>query len=124
MSASLRSNPGPEAHAVFASLGGAWRRAWSLTERLSRFREIEDRTHIPFDRELAAEILGMWRASSPFDKGSYFADRLAIEGITEDEFTRLLGTSVEELSGNAALPEWVQSAGPGLLCAGPAVQRT
>jgi len=107
MSASLHSNPGPEA--VFASLGGAWRRAWSLTERLSRFRQIEDRTHIPFDRELAAEILGMWRANSPFDKGSYFADRLAIEGITEDEFTRLLGTSVEELNGNAALPEWVQS---------------
>ena len=67
----------------------AWQRAWSLTERLSRFRQISDKAQIPIDRELAAETLALWRASSPFDKGPYFADRLAMEGITENEFTQL-----------------------------------
>ena len=86
----------------------AWRRAWSLTERLSRFRQIENTTRIAMDRELAAETLALWRAGSPFDKGSYFADRLALDGITEDEFTRILGTPVEALGGNGAAPAWVQ----------------
>jgi len=63
---------------------GAWRRAWSLTERLSKFRQAENKTQIAIDRELAAETLALWRASSPFDKDSYFADRLAMEGISED----------------------------------------
>jgi type 2 lantibiotic biosynthesis protein LanM len=108
MGASILDNPGPQARAVFAWLGGAWRRAWSLTERLSRFRQTEDKTQIPIDRDLAAETLALWRASSPFDKGSYFADRLAIDGITEDEFTRLLGTPVEALGGNSTAPAWVQ----------------
>jgi type 2 lantibiotic biosynthesis protein LanM len=86
----------------------AWRRAWSLTERLSRSRQTEDSTQIAIDRELAAETLALWRASSPFDKDSCFADRLAMEGISEDEFTRLLGTPVEAFGGNGTVPQWVQ----------------
>ena len=86
----------------------AWLRAWSLTERLAKFRQAEDTTQIAMDRELAAETLALWRAGSPFDKGSYFAERLAMEGITEDEFTRLLGTPVEALGGNGTPPAWVQ----------------
>jgi len=87
---------------------GAWRRAWSLTERLSKFRRAENKTQIAIDRELAAETLALWRASSPFDKDSYFADRLAMEGISEDEFTRLLGTPAEAFGGNGTAPQWVQ----------------
>jgi type 2 lantibiotic biosynthesis protein LanM len=108
MSASILDNPGPQARAVFAWLGSAWRRAWSLTERLSRFRQIVNTGRIAIDRELAADTLALWRAGSPFDKDSYFAARLAIDGITEDEFTRLLGTPVEALGGNDAAPAWVQ----------------
>ncbi|HXO39753.1 MAG TPA: DUF4135 domain-containing protein, partial [Candidatus Acidoferrum sp.] len=59
------------------------------------------------DHELAAETLALWKASSPFDKDSYFADRLAMEGISEDEFTRLLGTPVEAFDGNGTAPQWV-----------------
>jgi type 2 lantibiotic biosynthesis protein LanM len=86
----------------------AWRRAWSLTERLYRFRQAEDNTQIPVDRELAAETLALWRSGSPFDNDSYFADRLAMEGTPENEFTRLLGTPVEALSSNGTVPPWVQ----------------
>ncbi|HMC30472.1 MAG TPA: type 2 lanthipeptide synthetase LanM family protein [Candidatus Angelobacter sp.] len=99
----LSSPAGPQARAVFA-----WQRAWSLAERLSSFRQIEDKTKIPFDRELAAETFAVWRTSSPFDKDSYFADRLAMEDINEDEFTHILGTPVEALGGNPAPPQWVQ----------------
>ena len=64
LDAAILSSPaGPQARAVFA-----WQRAWSLAERLSSFRQIEDKTKIPFDRELAAETLALWRANSPFDK--------------------------------------------------------
>jgi type 2 lantibiotic biosynthesis protein LanM len=86
----------------------AWRRAWSLTERLSKFRRTEDKTQIAMDCELAAETLALWRAGSPFDKGPYFAQRLAMEGITEGEFTCLLGTPVEAFGGNGTAPAWVQ----------------
>jgi class II lanthipeptide synthase len=95
MSASLFTNP-------------AWRRAWSLAERLSRYRQITDKTQIPIDSVLAAETLSLWRAGSPFDNDSYFARRLAMDGITEDEFTRILGTPAEALVHNGAVPAWVQ----------------
>ena len=108
MGASIFDDPGPQARAVSAWLGGAWRRAWSLTERLSRFRQTENKTPVEFDRELAAETLALWRASSPFDKGPYFADRLAMDGISEGEFLSLLGTPVEALAGNSTEPSWVQ----------------
>ncbi|HSM86163.1 MAG TPA: DUF4135 domain-containing protein, partial [Candidatus Limnocylindrales bacterium] len=85
----------------------SWRRAWSLAERLSPFRETANSAQT-FDAELAAEILALWRASSPFDKGSYFADRLAMDGLTEEEFRRLLGTPAEILGGSGPAPAWVQ----------------
>ncbi|MGZ4871736.1 MAG: type 2 lanthipeptide synthetase LanM family protein [Candidatus Angelobacter sp.] len=86
----------------------AWRRALFLAERFSKFRQAENSSQIAIDRELAAETLALWRASSPFDKDSYFADRLAMEGITEDEFTRLLGMPAEALGSNGTAPQWVQ----------------
>jgi type 2 lantibiotic biosynthesis protein LanM len=87
----------------------AWQRAWTLNERLSRFRQIRGKTPLATHRELAAETLALWRASSPFDKSTYFADRLAMEGIAEDEFTQLLGIPAEALRGNDMPPAWVQT---------------
>jgi type 2 lantibiotic biosynthesis protein LanM len=86
----------------------AWRRAWSLSDRLFRFRQAAGKGQIAVDHDLAAETLALWRSGSPFDKDSYFADRLALEGIKEDEFKVLLGTPVESLDGNEAPAEWVQ----------------
>jgi type 2 lantibiotic biosynthesis protein LanM len=51
----------------------------------------------------------MWHASSPFDKGPHFADRLAMDGITEDEFTQLLGIPAEALGGLDMPPVWLQT---------------
>jgi type 2 lantibiotic biosynthesis protein LanM len=80
-----------------------------LNERLSRFRQIKDKAQVTTDRELALETLALWRASSPFDKGPYFADRLAMDGITEEEFTQLLGIPAEALGDVDMPPAWVQT---------------
>jgi type 2 lantibiotic biosynthesis protein LanM len=85
----------------------AWRRAWSLTERLCVFRQSKDKIKTAFDGELAAELLALWRAGSPFDQGAYFTDRLAMEGVTQEEFTRILGTPVEVLD-ESTPPAWVE----------------
>ena len=103
-----------------------WRVAAGLVPNGSPLQIPADRGQNPIaiDRELAAETLALWRTSSPFDKDSYFADRLAMEGITEDEFTRLLGTPVEALGGNSTPPPWVQMLARAYSGAAHAAERT
>ncbi len=85
-----------------------WRRASTLMERLFEVRQLRTKTPVTVDPELAAETLSLWRASSPFDQDRYFSERLAMDGITEEEFTHVLGTRVEELDGSDAAPPWVE----------------
>ncbi len=85
-----------------------WRRASTLTERLSELRRLRTKTQLPMDPELAAGALALWRSSSPLDQDSYFAQRLAMDGITEEEFTQILGTSFDRLDGSGAAPPWVE----------------
>ncbi len=82
-----------------------WQRASNLMERLSELRRPE--TKAPIEPELAAETLALWRARPPFDQERYFAERLALDGITPEEFTRILGIPAEKLNGRAAAPSWV-----------------
>jgi type 2 lantibiotic biosynthesis protein LanM len=83
----------------------AWQRASNLMERLSELRRSETKTLI--DPELAAETLALWRARPPFDQERYFAERLALDGITPEEFARVLGTPPEKLNGQGAAPPWI-----------------
>ncbi|HET8840546.1 MAG TPA: type 2 lanthipeptide synthetase LanM family protein, partial [Ktedonobacteraceae bacterium] len=72
-----------------------WYRAFTLRERLAG-RD----TNTALNREAyqdAVHYLHTWKEQAPFDTGSWFAERLAIDGITEDEFIRLLAESDEEL---------------------------
>jgi type 2 lantibiotic biosynthesis protein LanM len=85
-----------------------WRRASTLLERLSELRALRAKTSIPTDPALAAENLGLWRERAPFDQDSYFSQRLALDGMTEEEFTKVLGTNVESLDGHAAAPSWAE----------------
>lgn len=82
-----------------------WQRASNLMDRLSELRRSETRT--PIEPELAAETLALWRAKPPFDQERYFSERLALDGITLEEFTRILGIPAEKLNGRAAAPPWV-----------------
>ena len=83
-----------------------WRRALTLTERLSELRGLQAKSRIPVDSTLAAETLALWRASSPLNQNSYFAQRLALDDITEEEFTLILGTPAER-SNKGEVPAWV-----------------
>lgn len=87
----------------------AWRRALTLTERLAELRPLWEKAQTPTDRELATDTLALWRANSPFDQNQYFAERLALDGITEAEFTQVLGANIEGLSGDGAAAPWVES---------------
>jgi class II lanthipeptide synthase len=88
----------------------AWRRAWFLNERLAslrHFRQSPKQSAPAFDRDLAAELLALWRSSAPLDRKSYFADRLAMDGIAEEEFVQILGTHAEAFSRDAEPPDWL-----------------
>jgi type 2 lantibiotic biosynthesis protein LanM len=54
------------------------------------------------DREMAASELEGWRSQPPFAEGSYFAQRLAAQSLTEQELFHCLGETLESLHGRLA----------------------
>lgn len=72
----------------------AWYRALALHERARLLRTKEARSvplELPVDRELADQKLQDWKAQPPFPEGLFFAERLAFDGLTEQELFLLLG---------------------------------
>ncbi|HEV2844273.1 MAG TPA: type 2 lanthipeptide synthetase LanM family protein [Thermoanaerobaculia bacterium] len=72
------------------------------------------------DAERAAESLDCWRAQTPFQKEELLLQRLAMDGLSLEDFTVLLGESGEGLRDRAAAPlPWLAEleeafgAGPG-----------
>jgi len=52
--------------------------------------------------------MGRWRSQPPFATDSYFAQRLALDGVTEDELLHLLGEPAESLRDRfPAPPAWL-----------------
>lgn len=85
-----------------------WQRALTLTERISELRRVDKQTQLPFDPDLAAETLSLWRSNSFLDRESYFAQRLAMDGITEEEFKKILGIPAEHFNGQNASSPWTE----------------
>src|SRR5256885_1189934 len=87
----------------------AWLHAVTLTERLESLRAIQslsDGVHV--NTELAHRRLQRWRSQNPFTTDDPFAQRLAVDGLTEEEFLRLLGEPIEALHGRSPdLPSWL-----------------
>ncbi len=81
-----------------------WHQSTSLTERLALLR-----AHAPSTEDLrASERERLWRAQPPFSDASLFEQRLASDGLTEDEWKRLVAepaSVVHERAGGA--PEFV-----------------
>ncbi|MFM5887626.1 MAG: hypothetical protein ACKOQS_04940 [Dolichospermum sp.] len=76
----------------------AWFRAMLLKERIAANLE-----EFGYDFELGYKKFKRWKSASSFANLSLFAQKLVIEGITEEEFCRILGQSV------APIPlSWVQ----------------
>ncbi len=88
-----------------------WYKALTLRERLASLRtqHSSEQNTASYDPVLARRRLGRWRGQSPFEKDEYFAERLAMDGMTEDEFLTILGESSEALqAGTHEVPGWVQ----------------
>jgi len=87
-------------------------RATTLAERLASLRAARRRAPPPaadpVDKELARTELESWRAQAPFAEGDWFARRLALDGLSEDELRSLLGEPVEALAARSGgPPEWL-----------------
>jgi type 2 lantibiotic biosynthesis protein LanM len=90
----------------------AWYQALTLPERLDTLRRSVGQGAIekPDNPELAERRMQKWKQQAPFEKDTYFADRLAKDGLTETELLYLLGESSESLQARIAeIPAWMMT---------------
>ncbi|MBO3462201.1 type 2 lanthipeptide synthetase LanM family protein [Aetokthonos hydrillicola Thurmond2011] len=76
-----------------------WYRALTLTERIASLKSSHNKSlKIGFNSDIALRHANRWKSQPPFDKDSYFTQRLATENISEEEFLRILGEPIEAVS--------------------------
>ena len=74
----------------------AWYGAMTLTERIASLQAEPDKIlNVKVNSELAQRRMQRWRKQAPFTDDAHFAQRLDLDGITEDEFLYLLGEPIE-----------------------------
>lgn len=99
----------------------AWYRAATLTERLTSWSNTEAAYILDESggKEEAEKILRRWKAQKPFDSGTFFADRLAMDHLTEQDILALLAEPVEALEqrlSSPSAPDWVMDLAQALSC--------
>ena len=63
-----------------------WSNAATLIERVGSFTDTESTSRNTLvDVEKAERLMKRWRSQRPFATDSYFAQRLATDGVTEDD---------------------------------------
>lgn len=94
-------------HPCFQTLD--WYQAVTLSERISSSMLFQNETsNLEMNADLAERQMQRWRSQPPFDKDSYFAQRLATENINESEFLQILGEPIEAVSIRLLnLPVWL-----------------
>jgi type 2 lantibiotic biosynthesis protein LanM len=87
----------------------AWYRALTVQERLAARRADQRATsNAAVDTARAERQLRRWRSQSPFRDDSAFAQRLALDGLREEEFFQILGEPAETIRDYcAAPPAWL-----------------
>lgn len=84
-----------------------WYKALTVSERGASLR----RAHGPslvVDMALVERRLNRWRAQEPFSQDGFFARRLALDGLSEEELRVLLGEPVEALrERETETPAWL-----------------
>src|SRR6266487_5023220 len=83
-----------------------WYRATPLAERIVLQQKNMD-SHSPYtlrDSDRAKQHFQRWKEQPPFDKDDYFAKRLAMDSLTEDDLLTLLDQPVEAMQVNDAPP--------------------
>src|SRR5215831_4119164 len=89
-----------------------WYRAMTIAERAVLLREASliQALSSPVDDEGAQQRLQRWKEEIPFNRGNYFAQRLALDGLTENDMLALLATSPEALQACVSAPPlWLQT---------------
>ena len=89
-----------------------WYYAATLPERLSAGPE--ERTTSPEGerRGKAEKIVQRWKAQRPFNTGSFFAERLQMDAMTEQDLLALLAEPLDALQarlGHLDTPDWVKA---------------
>ncbi|MCI0398534.1 MAG: type 2 lantipeptide synthetase LanM family protein [Chloroflexi bacterium] len=85
-----------------------WYQATMLTERLATLPAGPNLADLPTDEQLAAQRWQQWRAQSPFSDDQYFERRLAIDGLSQEQFRHLLGESPAAIQARfPAPPAWL-----------------
>jgi hypothetical protein len=87
----------------------SWYAALTLSERVALLRSKRgEPSSFEADDALADRRLRSWRSQIPFDQDSYFSQRLAAEGISEEEFQLVLGEPLEAVRArHHAPPRWL-----------------
>jgi hypothetical protein len=83
-----------------------WYRAMTLTERIASLRAVQHSLpDVEINAAYAGRRLQRWRSQPPFSTGCYFAQRLAMDGTSEDEFLYLLGEPIAAVHGRFPAPQ-------------------
>ncbi len=87
-----------------------WYRAIDLKERIaSLLAGVNPIQNRQVNTDLARNRLERWHEQDPFSKDSYFAERLAMDGIDEEQFLSLLGEPIEAIQARfSETPAWLQ----------------
>ena len=104
------SPPSPLASPVSLWDASGWCRALTLPERIAVRAVCSERISTP-DAELiqkAQRRLHAWKQQTPFDRDAFFAQRLAMDGIDEEELLELLAEPDNVLRARMVdPPEWL-----------------
>jgi type 2 lantibiotic biosynthesis protein LanM len=90
--------------------GAAWYRALSLTERRGPWEVASTATSSAADglAEKANGRARAWKAQKPFDQELLFAERLALDALSEQAFSALLAAPAETLTSRTpGVPGWL-----------------
>ena len=84
-----------------------WYKALTLSERAATVRRSSGSAPV-VDDALAERRLNRWRTQEPFSQDGFFGRRLALDGLSEEEFRILLGEPAEAVRERAAeTPAWL-----------------
>lgn len=86
----------------------SWHQATTLAERIPTLSLAALENMQGIDSNQATRRLERWRSQTPFNNENYFAQRLELDGLTEEKLLYLLGEPVEALHNRLATdPPWL-----------------